>query len=194
MRNFFLILFLATLTLPALAQVESGSKFINGTVRISVLGDGDNTQTSFTFAPTLGYFINDQTAVGGTLGIVSQSVGNDGTNSSNNLTVYLAPFVRRYFPIVDESFYFFLNGSVGFSYGRSAYGFGNFTSTDDVFSISLNASPGFAYFPADRWSLDFMLDGFGLSFYGLGSEGGATTSFTLGASTFSPSLGFSYYF
>lgn len=190
MRNIFLTLFLAIITVPAMAQIASGSKFINGTVRISVLGNGDNTQTAFTFAPTLGYFINDQTAVGGTLGITSQSVGDD----SNNFTVYLAPFVRRYFTIVDDSFYFFLNGSVGFSYGRSAYGFGDFTSTDDVFSVSLTASPGFIYFPADRWSLDFSLNGFGLSFYGLGSEGGTNTLFTLGASTFSPSLGFSYYF
>ncbi|MEQ9438769.1 MAG: outer membrane beta-barrel protein [Cyclobacteriaceae bacterium] len=190
MRRFVLTFFVLALTLPAMAQVATGNKFINGTVRITVLGNNDNTQTAFSFSPTLGYFINDQMAVGGSLGIVRQSAGED----NNNLTVYLAPFVRRYFPIVDDTFYFFVNGSVGFSYGRSAYGFGEFTSTDDAFSISLTASPGFAYFPSERWGLDFTLDGVGLSFYGLGSEGGTTTLFTLGATTFSPSLGFSYYF
>lgn len=181
---------LLSFTLSATAQIESGSKFINGTVRLTLVGANENVQTAFAFNPTLGYFINDNTAVGGSLGIISQSSG----NNSRSTTISLSPFIRRYFSIVDNTFYLFLDGTFGLSYGNSAVGFGDFSSTTDAFSVSLSASPGFVFFPAERWSLDFTLTGVALSFYGIGSEGGTTTLFTLGATTFSPSLGFSYYF
>ena len=190
MKYVFLASFLLIGLWPAMAQVESGNKFINGTVRLTLVGANESTQTAFALNPTLGYFINDRTAVGGSLGVISQFSGND----SRDLTISLSPFVRRYFAIVDDTFYFFLDGSVGLSYGNSAVGFGEFSSTTDAFSVSLSASPGFVFFPAERWSLDFTLTGVGLSFYGIGREGGTTTLFTLGATTFSPSLGFSYYF
>ncbi|MEM9833107.1 MAG: hypothetical protein AAF944_20905 [Bacteroidota bacterium] len=172
------------------AQIAEGNKFINGTINLTVLGNSEDTQTAFALTPTFGYFINDQTAVGGTLGVLIQPTG----GSDNDLTIFLSPFIRRYFPIADDQFYFFLDGTVALSYGSSAAGFGEFQSSEDAFSVSLVASPGFAYFPAERWSLDFTFTGFGLSFFDIGGEGGTTTLFTIGATSFSPSLGFSYYF
>lgn len=171
------------------AQVAEGNKFINGTVRLLVLGNSEDTQTAFTLTPTFGYFVNDQTAVGGTLGVLVQPTGGD-----DDLTVFLSPFIRRYFPIADDQFYFFLNGTLSLSFGNSAAGFGEFRSSEDAFSVGLTASPGFAYFPTERWSLDFTFTGFGLTFFDVGSEDGTTTLFTIGATSFSPSLGFSYFF
>lgn len=189
MKYFLLVALLVAGTLPGIAQIESSSKFINGTVRLTVSGSGENAQTAVVFSPTFGYFISDEMAVGGTLGIVTRPTGGD----DNDLTVSLSPFVRRYFSIVDDKFYFFANGALSLSYGNSAAGFGEFRSSDEAFSVSLTASPGFAYFPSERWGLDFTFTAFGLSFFGIGEEETALL-FTIGATTFAPSLGFSYYF
>ena len=190
MKHALLVVLLLAWAVPGLTQVASGSKFINGTVHLSIISNSGNAQTSVTFSPTFGYFINDRTAVGGTLGVIRQFTEND----TNSLTVFLSPFVRRYFSIVDDTFYFFVDGSLAFSYGNSAAGFGEFRSSQDALSVSLTASPGFAYFPAEQWGLDFTFTGLGLSFFNIGNDGGTTTLFSLGATTFSPSLGFSYYF
>ena len=190
MKKILLAFVLLGIAIPSIAQIASGSKFINGTLRLTAVGGDGSGQTAFTLNPTFGYFINDRTAVGGSLGIISQS----SENTDNNLTIFLSPFVRRYFTIVDDAFYFFVDGSVAFSYGNSAASFGEFFTNEDVFSLGLSASPGFAYFPAEKWGIDFTFTGLGLTFFGLGSEGGTTTLFTLGVTTFSPSLGFSYFF
>ncbi len=190
MKNLFLAFLVFGSTLSGLVQVESGSKFINGTLRFDVLGNSEDTQTAFTFTPTFGYLISDQMALGGTLGVIVQPTG----GNDNDLTLFLSPFVRRYFPIADDQFYFFLDGTLSLSFGSSAAGFGEFRSSEDALSISLMASPGFAYFPTERWSLDFTFTGFGLSFFDIGGEGDTITLFTIGATSFSPSLGFSYFF
>lgn len=191
MRRFlFLIFFWLVCSLPGIAQVESGNKFINGTINFLIAANDGDTQTVFTFSPTFGYFLDDRTALGGTLGIISQPAGNE----NNDFTIFLSPFVRRYFSIVDDTFYFFVDGSLSLSYGNSAAGFGEFRSSEDAFSVGLAASPGFAFFPAEQWGLDFSLTAFGLTFFDLGGEGGTTTLLNIGATTFSPSLGFSYYF
>lgn len=111
--------------------------------------------------------------MGGSLGITSQSFGDE-----NNFGLSLSPFIRRYYPIVDDKFFFFLNGSVIFSYGSFNIGSTEVTG-DDIFSIRLNAALGFSYFPSERWSLDFTLTGFSLSFIDIGGEGGTTTLFKL---------------
>ena len=188
MKYSLLVLLLLTSSLPTLAQVESGNMFINGTVSFAVVGNDGNTQTAFTFNPTFGYLINDQLAVGGSLGVVSQF------SDDNDLTVFLSPLVRWYLPIVDDKFYFLAQGSIAFSYGSSAAGFEGFNSSEDAFSVGLTASPGFTFFPAEHWSLDFIMSGLGLTFFDIGGEGGTTTLFSLGVTTLSPSLGFSYYF
>ncbi|MEM6846289.1 MAG: hypothetical protein AAF632_29020 [Bacteroidota bacterium] len=191
MKRIFLALVFLLFVQQLHAQIVEGNKFINGTINLTVLGNGEDAQTVFTLAPTFGYFINDRTAVGGTLFILSQP----GTfDEDRDFTIGLAPFARRYFSIVDDSFYFFAEGSVAFSVGNSAIGFGEFSSSESAFSVSLTASPGFAFFPAEHWGLDFTFTAFGLSFFNIGGGGGTTTLFTIGATSFSPSLGFSYYF
>ena len=158
MKTLMLINVFLLVTLSAAAQVAEGNKFVNGTLNITLLGNDGNTRTAVTVNPRAGYFISDRTAVGGALGIISQS----GSGFDNNLTVSLSPFVRRFFPIADDKFYFFVDGTFSLSYGNSAAGFGEFTSSNDAFSVGLEVSPGFIYFPAERWSLDFSLTGFGL--------------------------------
>lgn len=188
MRTLLLASVLLASTLSATAQVASGNKFANGTLNFSLINVGESTQSAFSFTPSLGYLISDRTALGGSLGILVRPDGED-----SDLTISLSPFVRRFFPIVDDQFYFFVDGMLSLSYGNSAAtSRGEFSSSEDAFSVGLSASPGFIYFPAERWSLDFALTGFELSFFGIGEN--TATLFNLGVTTFSPSLGFSYFF
>ncbi|WKN41026.1 hypothetical protein [Tunicatimonas pelagia] len=182
MKFFFLASSFVLLSHCVLAQVAEGNKFANGTVNLFL---GENL-SQVVIAPQLGYFINNQIAVGGSVGLAYSSVGDGG-----NVSVTLAPFIRRYFPIVDDKFFFFLNGSIVFAYGN--YSIGGLEMTgEDTFSISLNAAPGFIYFPSERWSLDFTLSGLSLNFISLDEN--PSVALLLGASTVSPGLGFSYYF
>ncbi|MEM8968218.1 MAG: hypothetical protein AAGE93_17500 [Bacteroidota bacterium] len=182
MKNIFLA-FISLLFIQQLqAQVAEGNKFASGTVNLFL---GENI-TQVVLAPQLGYFISDQTAVGGSVGVAYSSIG-DG----DNISLTLAPFIRRYFPIVEDKFFFFLNGSIVFAYGSYSIG-GLEVTGEDTFSISLNAAPGFIYFPSERWSLDFTLSGFSLNFISLDEN--PSVALLLGASTASPGLGFSYYF
>ena len=187
MKRILFILWVAS-ALPAWAQVESGNKFINGTVNLSIISNDGDAQTAFTINPTFGYFINDQLAVGGSLGLVSQF------SDDSDFTVFLSPFARWYFPIVDDRFYFYANGEIAFSYGNSAANFEEFRSSDDAFSVGISASPGFVFFPSERWGLEFTLTALGINIFNIGGEGDATTLFILGATTFSPRFGLSYYF
>ncbi|MEO1715073.1 MAG: hypothetical protein AAFU60_17225, partial [Bacteroidota bacterium] len=127
-----------------------------------------------------------QTAIGGSVGLVYSSLSGNG-----NVSITLAPSIRQYFPIVEDKFFFFLNGSIVFAYGSYSIG-GLEVTGENTFSISLNAAPGFIYFPSERWSLDFTLSGFSLNLINLDED--PSVALLLGASTASPGLGFSYYF
>lgn len=189
MKNIVTLIFLFLISLSVHAQTEADAKFINGAFSISAVGGNGTSNVGVQVAPGFGYFIQDNIAIGGSIGILSSSFGN-----SSSTSIRLSPFVRRYWPIVENSFYFTLNGRISFMYGPSAaVGNIDLNSSDEVFSISLDASPGFVYFPAPNWSLDIGFSGLGLVFFGIGEEG-TSTGFSLGAESFSPAIGMSYYF
>lgn len=183
MKSLFLACLLMVTSMYTLAQVAEGNKFVNGTVNLALLGGNNNLVV---LAPEFGYFINDKTAIGGSLGVIYSW-----TDNSNNVSVTLSPFIRKYFSIVEDKFFFFLDGRVTLAYGSFTVGDLDITG-NDIFSISLNAAPGFIYFPSERWSLDFTLSGFSLNFVNLIEN--PSVSLNLGVSTVSPGLGFSYYF
>ncbi len=182
MKFFFLISSFVLLSHCLLAQVAKGNKFVNGTVNL-LLGE---SITQVVLAPSFGYFNSNQTAAGGSIALAYQSVGDVSSTS-----VLITPFVQRYFPIVEDKFFFFLNWSVTFAYGSFSIG-GLETMDEDTFSVLIGVAPGFSYFPSERWSLDFSLSGFSLNFLDL--NGDPSAALLLGAATVSPDIGFSYYF
>lgn len=190
MKQILLLLSACFISLLASAQTEETSKFINGAFRISVISSGENIHTGFQIAPGFGYFIKDNIALGGSLGVVKTFSGGAGDGLTS---VHFTPFIRRYWPIVENKFFFSISGQLNLFWGQTASA-GNidFTSTDNVFSTGIVLSPGFTYFPSPQWALDFNFNGLSLLFFGIG-EGGST-GFSLGTETFSPTIGMSYYF
>ena len=66
------------------------------------------------------------------------------------------------------------------------------TSSNEVFSVVVSLSPGFVYFPAERWAINLILNGVSLGLYGIGEE--TVFGLSVGAGIDSPNLGLSYYF
>lgn len=168
----FSFLFVAFTCNATLAQVEKGSKLLGGTFLYT---NGYNaSSSSFIMVPQFGYFITDDFMIGGGLGIeYFQSASNAGTTG-----VVISPFVRKYFEISESKFYFFINGGIGG------------TIYDDRGNVlSIGISPGFAYFFSPKWGLDLLFTG--VNFETTQNRG---SRFQFGASSFSPRLGFNFYF
>lgn len=73
MKNTVALIFLFLISLSVHAQTEADAKFINGAFRISAVGGNGVTNVGVQVAPGFGYFIKDNLAVGGSLGITSSS-------------------------------------------------------------------------------------------------------------------------
>jgi len=93
MKKILLIL-VAALGLTATAQTgfKKSDKFVEGSVSYTKTKDVDAT---YTFAPTVGYFVTDKTAVG-----ISVETGKDATGSSTSVGL----FARHYFLNVGQNF------------------------------------------------------------------------------------------
>lgn len=179
MKQFLFISFLTlSLGYSAFAQTEQSSKFIGGTFQISIFSNeiSDNTITSFVFSPKFGYFIREQWAVGSGLGLTITS------NGDTDVFFSLSPFTRYYLPVVENQFFIF--GEAGFELG-----FG-----DDRTRFSIYGSPGFAFFPTERWAIELGFNLISLNIEDLEGTDNNTTIFRLGTSTFSPSLGVYFFF
>ena len=169
--------FSVSLGFSAFAQTEQGSKFVGGTFGISTasLSNGNNSST-FELSPRFGYFIKDQWAVGSGLGLTVTS------NGDTDVFFSISPFTRYYFPIVENQFFIF--GEAGFGLG-----FG-----DDRTRFSIYGSPGFAFFPTERWAIELGFNLISLSIEDPEGGNNNTTRFNFGTSTLSPSLGVYFFF
>jgi hypothetical protein len=149
-------------SMSAFAQFEQGTMLVGGDFGLefstekSKYNNQTNTEgkgSSFTLEPQFGYFVIDNLAVGGELGVSLSSwkpEGSDGKSSSTTITI--APFVRYYFePGV------FLEGkyAIGSSKFKDDY-FGDVEESKyGVSGWSLGA--GYAIFLNDNVALEPML-------------------------------------
>lgn len=183
-----IILLLLSLSWSASAQTDEGSKFIGGNFRISFLSGNDVTITSLSLSPQMGFFTKDNQAWGGQL-----ILGASFTEGGGTTALGIAPFVRRYIPIVEEKFFFTAELRLTFSYGTTlSVDNITFTTNDEALSVVASLSPGFAYFPAEQWSINFVLDGVSLGLYGIGER--TLFGLSIGTGLTSPSIGLNYYF
>jgi len=175
------ILFTAFLTALvsslALAQTEQSSKFIGGTFEIITVSSGGSTSSRFQLGPRVGYFIKDQWAVGSGLEL-SIDVYREG---DTDVAFDISPFTRYYFPVVENKFFLF---------GEARFGL---TFNNDRTSFRFAATPGFAFFPTERWAVELGFQLLSLSVRPDGN-GDPITTFRFGTNTLSPSLGVYFFF
>jgi outer membrane protein len=178
----------------AKAQTAAGNMMAGGSFKYTSYSynGGDNKRNTIVFSPSFGYFISDNLAIGGEIGLESttEDVGAENLKSS---LFGIGPFVRYYKFTGNEKFAFF--GQAGFAYAagkRELAGGGDVKRSVFAFDVS----PGFSYFFTEHWALDFSL-----SLLTIQSEDpnkdaddDNVTSVLFGVDTFSPSLGFRYHF
>lgn len=215
------------IAMTANAQTEKGDNLLGGSIGFSYdkrepLHVGNSTSSSnsksFSIMPRFGHFLGRNFALGLQLGYSgyrfnseSRYIPSNGSTEFSNSTTKsnsfnVIPYVRYYVDIVDK-FKFFGQGNLGIALGKSeyisTYSVNNTIQTqkykDTNYMASIN--PGFAFFPAKKWAIEFSFplisynkfslkdDGFNVN-----SEASSNESFTFGFSSFTPSVGLNFHF
>lgn len=193
MKNFLTLVTLFAISLGfAQAQTTAGNIMVGGTFMITsdkqeTAGE-DIKSSSFTFNPSVGYFIQDNLAIGADLLIRTGKNGED-----KNSAFSFGPFARYYMFTSNDKFAFYGQGGLRFGSTKIEP-----DGADEIKggTFQFYISPGFAYFFNEKWALDLQLDG--ISYYSedpnkdSDSDDDKESSFQFGVSSLSPRLGFRY--
>ena len=111
---------------------------------------GSDSQNTFNFTPTVGYFVADNLSIGlnGNLQVVGDNSSSFGQNAYS-----VGPFVR---------YYRFVGGSDKFAlYGQGSVGYSHYSGGYDLGYVGI--TPGIAFFPIPRFGLEASLRGLSYS-------------------------------
>jgi hypothetical protein len=162
MKKTIFTFFVVFLSMTAFAQFERGTMLVGGNFGLEFSTsktkfDGqtetDGKSTSFSFDPQFGYFVIDNLAVGGALGVSLSTFkpdGSDGKYSSTSLTI--SPFARYYF---DPGI--FVQASVGLGTMKSKNDFGGDVDENKYAISALSLGAGYAIFLNDNVALEPMI-------------------------------------
>lgn len=149
MKNLLLgVCMLFTMVLSA--QTSMGSKYIGGTVGFSstkAKATGSEAQTSWSLSPELGYFIQDNLALGIRLNLGGTSQGD---NSSSTLGGGL--YARKFWDVSDN-FNIFVGANLGYdgSTNKSKVGTTTFESKSNTLGVFLDL--GMTYQVSEKWTI-----------------------------------------
>ncbi|MDJ1479923.1 outer membrane beta-barrel protein [Cytophagaceae bacterium YF14B1] len=204
MKKIFIAAIAMISAMTANAQVEQGKLFINGQFGVSSTSyeNISNTKSStFTFIPSVGYFLSDKFAIGlGIGGSTSRTKNTDNNTTSIYNQIKVAPFARYYIPTSGDKFSFFAQGSLAFGVGKEKFKNNSNTSTGEkINTTDFAISPGFVYFPSSHWGVELTLRGFYIEARNsndnsAGNYDNNKTTIGLDVNSLSPSLGISYFF
>ncbi len=165
----------------AFAQIGQGSMMLGGSLGFSSAGGGTvkNTppgtsvdltaRSNWNFSPTFGYFVTDNIAVGVRLGLGGTNRGQvtttDGKTTENISSFdFNAEIFGRYYMEVATNLYFFGDAGLGFGSAswtdRTTDGLDKLKDDDknSISSFGINIAPGLAFFPSEKWGIDFTLN------------------------------------
>lgn len=198
------------LALAALAQTSKGTISLGGAVGIRTdteevanqsFGVGEFKSTTLSFEPRAGYFLADRMELGLALSLSksTQKFKPDDGDTQDGPTVSQAafgPYFKYYMFMAEEKFAFTLNAAL--LLGSTRYSPPDEGEDIKGSSLQFTISPGFTYFFTNKIGLDFELQGIGFRSENENTdsdiENDKSTTFIFGVSSFSPSLGFNYYF
>ena len=130
------------------AQTSSGTRLvgIDGNIGLNFIENNDD-QIFLSLNPSYGVFIQDNLAIGGTLGLEYQKLG-----SSSSTALSLLPFGRYYFGETG-SYQFFAEAALGLYLQGQKNNFGS----DNETALRFQLGPGVAFFLSENVSLDLQL-------------------------------------
>lgn len=194
MKKIFIAIAFVSLTLFAEAQTTSGQMMIGGTLAVSSTNYNDSNGSdfsSFTLAPSFGYFVKDNFVVGASVSLGSSRSGT-GAGQSKSSSFGVGPFARLYKFTSNEKFAFF--GHAGITFGSSRSETGN-VITDRSSTLTFAIAPGFAYFFNEHWAAELSIAGFRVQSTNSDNfPANDRTTVALDVSSFNPSLGVRYHF
>ena len=168
MKKLFVLGALALATLSMSAQGYEGKWFVGGTYGFtsknsSVLktnSDKYEKHTTFDVSPLVGYFIAPTLAVGGQVGFTGgkdYKTADGITGKVTNSSFYIAPLVRKYFPLGDSGFNFFGQLQLPVEFGnvknKAVVGGKELNKTTE-FNVNVRASIGFDYIINEKYSFE----------------------------------------
>lgn len=200
MKKTMVTLIFCLFTVFAIAQTTQGTISLGGALGFSSstyqnTGGEGKTNTVF-IAPSAGYFLADGMELGLNVAFSKASDEFDGDDAGSTTETALGPYFKYYMFTANEDFAFTLNASLLFGFSKDAPP--SDVDADDVKGKSLQfaISPGFSYFFTDKIGLDFQLQG--LTFRkedpNTDADDDEESTFIFGVASFSPSLGFKFYF
>ena len=194
-KSFILVLAFLTVTTFVQAQTSSGNMMVGGAFQftsVSRQANPNNSFSSFNFAPSFGYFISDNFAVGTSLNLGTSRSGTGDAKTVVSIFGF-GPFARYDLPTSSENFSFFGQAGVTFSSVTENPPIGPDSKSS---SFSFLLSPGAAYFFNEHWALEFSVNLFRITTNDPDNvnDNDKTTTVDFGLTTLSPSLGFRYHF
>ena len=215
MKKTFLVLALTMgVSLVSFAQVGAGKMFAGGGLGIGSYGSksiagGTTTEgpktLNLSISPSVGYFVSDNIAVGLAITFNNSTTKVDlgagvGESKTVNNSFGLRP-MARYYKGFSETFFAYVEGSVGFENGKTKNTTsGTTTETSNTSSFGINVAPGFAFFPTEKYAFELQFNLLGFNRF-IDKDPTDTANrdidsgFNLGFNSFAPvSLGFNYFF
>ena len=196
MKKALLIVAVAFASLTASAQTEQGKILVGGTVNFnSSKSDADDAEAtnSLTIQPVIGYFVAENIAVGTGIGYQYTKLPSDAKSDA----IVVSPF-GRYYKSISDQFKFFGQLSVPMAFGTNKNSDGDKLSSSTSIGVAL--SPGFAFFPAKKFGIEFAFRGISYNKVtvedadGNEVEGAGSSTFNIGANFFNPQIGFVFHF
>jgi outer membrane protein len=150
---------------------SKGDAFVSGAVGFGSSKTGDAKSSSFTFAPTVGYFVTENIAVGASLGFGSASE-DDGTGEDKMSSFGLNAMARYYYTPASQ---FSVFGQLAIGMGSEKEEPAGVASyTEKTFGV--NAGVGVSYFLNSNFAIEAGWAGLGYNTNDNGGNGAEKTS------------------
>jgi len=201
LKKFILLAIVFVSTNVILAQTEQGKYVLSGATGLQFISSnieyeqdgqsqGDITQTSFSFMPSVGYFVIDNLAIGLSANFISMTQKEQGRKYTNKSTMIL-PSAMYYFPVAGN-----LKPLVQVGAGIMSTVFeGDFSEPfydsykQEASGLAINFGGGAAYFINENVSLNF-----GLSYTMANLKDGDDSDYVQKQGNFAGNVGLSVYF
>lgn len=169
---------------------SKGDVFINGAIGFGSTKTGDNKTTGFEVAPSVGYFLTENVAVGVRLGFTSDKQEDVLVDEIKRTTFSVGAFGRYYFTPASK---FSMFGELGVNYGNTKVEQGPGEYKENGFGVQV--APGVSYFIANNFALEATFGVLGYNSVDPDVDGAEkTNSFRFGLDTRDIRLGLVYKF
>lgn len=151
------------------------------------------TYTQFSFAPSVGYFVIDNLALGIGLDYTFNQIKNKSRSTNKDSDLLFGPFARYYLPVSDDMS-FFLEANFGFGNSSDNQEVGGVPQNINTNIFAVGIGPGFTIFSSEAVGIETLVKyNFARSDFDT-SIGGVRAKTTTKTNQFDFSVGFRFYF